>query len=886
DRIDHQSDIYSLGAMLYEILTGKPPLTGGTVHQLLMRVVSESVPPVRERAPEAPAELAAIAEKALAKEKSGRYVSCGELSADLSAWLSGEKVSTYSYSNWELLARFVRRNRALVAAVGVVLMALVATVVFTTRAWKQESRALSQTRAARDREVLARREAQRQKAATQLALDLKILQERRARYQLAQAYLARAELLFTQRYYLDAQVFAAASALFHPGNPRSEHYHSGFCGKDVECMALTAKVHGLLLMSRTRAAYVYRSAVTTQKPMNLRKTMYDMALMSISPDGRHFIPLLRGRSVHVREVASGREVLALTGHAAPVAQVTFDASGTGIVSIDDAGEVMIWSFPSGKLRSRLPTGMRGCFVAQGMPGTTGVILADRGGTLLRLDTAAGSFTRLAPPHTGSMENVVVSPSGRYLLLQSRGPLQVHDLSTGRWHLLSRRAGRGTMAAFTGRSEHLVVQFPVANEIVTFIPPDWSRGASRQMLADDGGESYTNLLPSSLPDDTVLGRSSYFQIHLLRSTDLKILQRFNYWGGLSQVYTSRSGIHILSSEREILTYERFGFLERLSMATLDGTVGLIQPLGDRYTVLGSWKGTARLWDARTGYSRLVGEKRKGFMWCAALSPDERTLALGSFDGAVQLLDFPSGTLRKVLPTGNQVSWLKFSTDNKSLHVATFRGLRTVDLASYKSSGEISIFPAFGNGPSVDAHPTKLLWHDPGRSGKQQVYRIHDITTGKTTDLAIDDSSVYRFNAMLLRDDYFVTQGFDNCLNLRRLPSTKVIHRYCGFAATVSTVSVNTKADLLVASADDHTVRLWRLSTGRPILVIPTIMGQVAALSPDGKYLMIEVGYHALRLPLELSVLKLSAADLLKKAEASAGLCLEGTRLVPLPRCRRP
>ncbi len=881
DRIDHQSDIYSLGAMLYEILTGAPPFTGGPIHHLLYRVVSEPPEPVRVRAPEAPAELAAIAEKALQKEKTDRYESCTTMAADLSAWLSGEKVSTYNYSNWEILSRFVRRNRALVAAASLALIALIATAALTTRAWRQESRTRQRIQVARDREVTARQHAQERKVQAEAALAQKILEERKASHHLAEAFLARAEQMYQEKFYLEAMVYAAAAAFHHPGNPSSPHHHPGFCGSDNACLTLTARVHGLLLNAQTRTTYVFDRAIVSGRMDRLRRTMINIDLLHPSPDGRFVIPTLEAKEVLVFEVAGAKVSLALQGLGEDVAQVSFDAT------IGKSGELTGWEFPSGKRLFQAATGLMECFFLAPLPGTTDLVLATEDGHVARIDALLWSWRDFGPPELKPLHEAVVSPSGRWLLLISpENPVQVHDFSTGKWHALDRTAELGTHAAFSSPEDHLVMQLPVSNVIRTLRAPDWKMTHEMPLLREDGGHTFQSLTASRMPDDTLLGRSSNFLIQLFNARNLQVQQNFHTWGPFSMTYVSDRNLHILSSISEIMVYSQVPVRKRLIMTTFDGRVGLIQPVSSDLTILGSWSGKAGVYDARTGMFTPVGAPRSGYIWCADLSPDGRTLLLGSLDRSVQIIDLPSKTVRRILPMDAEVTWLKFSSDGKRFHVATMGKLHTFGSDGMQLLRQQAILPVFTNGPPIDAHPGKLMWHRPDATRRNLIFAIEELSTGQITEIAVPGEDVYPFNAMLLRGDWMVYQTHDNCLNVRRLSETTRPRRFCGFSAPVSTVSVKEKADLLLASSDDHTVRLWSLSTGLPLLVIPTLTGQVAALSQDGKFLMMEDGFRALKVPLELSNLKLTAKELLKKAEQAAGLCLEGTQLKPFPQCATP
>jgi len=137
EEIDERSDVWSLGAVLYEILTGRPPYEGVNAYEVMGKVLQNPVVPVKEVEPKAPGELSAISEKCLSKERGKRYASAKELTDDVAKFLAGGLVGAFEYPIWRLLGRWFKqhgRQLALAAASvigGLVLIGWVyATVVF------------------------------------------------------------------------------------------------------------------------------------------------------------------------------------------------------------------------------------------------------------------------------------------------------------------------------------------------------------------------------------------------------------------------------------------------------------------------------------------------------------------------------------------------------------------------------------------------------------------------------------------------------------------------------------------------------------------------------------------------------------------------------------
>jgi len=125
-----RSDLYSLGAILYEILVHEPPFVGATAWDVLVRVAAGDVVPPSKRVVgrEIPWELEAVVLRAMAREVDRRYASASEIKDDVLAYLAGGMVGAARYSVIQRAGKWIRRHRT-AALVGAVALALTAAFV-------------------------------------------------------------------------------------------------------------------------------------------------------------------------------------------------------------------------------------------------------------------------------------------------------------------------------------------------------------------------------------------------------------------------------------------------------------------------------------------------------------------------------------------------------------------------------------------------------------------------------------------------------------------------------------------------------------------------------------------------------------------------------------
>ncbi len=125
DLIDARTDVYGLGAILFEMLTGSPPHLHGDSRNLIERIIREPTPLVRAITPDASRPLNDICAHAMAKLRGDRYPTAADLARDVQRYLADEPVSVHREYLRARIGRLIRRHRlkfAMAAAAGIVLL--------------------------------------------------------------------------------------------------------------------------------------------------------------------------------------------------------------------------------------------------------------------------------------------------------------------------------------------------------------------------------------------------------------------------------------------------------------------------------------------------------------------------------------------------------------------------------------------------------------------------------------------------------------------------------------------------------------------------------------------------------------------------------------------
>lgn len=134
-----RSDLYSLGAILYQMLTARPPFVAERPLDTVLQVINNEPVAPRDLQPGVPVDLETICMKAMQKDPISRYASCAELAADLRRFINDEPILARPVSRLERLVRWCKRNPRVAIPSGLASLFIFITAVVSTWAWSTTS---------------------------------------------------------------------------------------------------------------------------------------------------------------------------------------------------------------------------------------------------------------------------------------------------------------------------------------------------------------------------------------------------------------------------------------------------------------------------------------------------------------------------------------------------------------------------------------------------------------------------------------------------------------------------------------------------------------------------------------------------------------------------
>jgi len=341
--VSRRSDVYSLGAILYECLTGRPPFSAATPLETMKLVTDQE--PISPRVLNAtlPRDLETICLKCLQKNPTHRYASADALAEDLTLWLRDKPILARPSSIWEIGGKWVRRNPAQAALLALTVVAAAGSVAQLL---------FHQSRLTRERNV-ARQERQRALEQEQKA----IAAAARASNEASRADGATAEMrqnlyaadMLLAQHALDAGDLALARRLVAAWQPKQGRNAPE--GSAPDTRSTRNQQLETSHASDVRAfewRYLWKQCQGDQL-----HSFHDHAsavfCVAFSRDGKLLASGDDAGTVCIRDVASRRTITTLAASKSRIVRVSFSADGRALAIADKAGGAQVWDLETGKI---------------------------------------------------------------------------------------------------------------------------------------------------------------------------------------------------------------------------------------------------------------------------------------------------------------------------------------------------------------------------------------------------------------------------------------------------------------------------------------------------------------------------------------------------------
>jgi eukaryotic-like serine/threonine-protein kinase len=604
NRIGPASDVYSLGATLYCILTGHPPLAEiNDVGEILRRVALGDIPSARASKPEVPDTLESICKKAMSLQPEGRYPSAVSLAADIESWLADEPVQGFRESPGRRLGRWERRHRTFIrvsglASIAVALVAIAAALLVNR---------------ARERAELRRQQAVELGAIA----DARKQESDRQRDALGR---------LTTRLTLDRSL----SLLDH--NDR----RAGLLWLARSLVGASGQARALEPSIRTEMGAWSRSLDRLGACLEHRGPV---RVVAWAPSGRSVATGSDDGTARLWDPVSGASLCAPLQHAGPILDVTFAHDGKTLATASEDQTARLWNAASGLPRGDAMRHRGPVTSLEFTPDGTTLVTGSTDGTVRAWDGSTGEPRGEPLTHGKPVKSVTVAPDGKTLATaDDQGAVSLWDLTTNRLKaVVDSSAGMIRVLAFSPDSATLACGGE--DRLLRIIDASSGKVQTVSNGASHGGPI---MALAFSPDGTRIATGSYdtscrlWKVPALVPLPTKMEHRGHVWaiafnpaGTLLAVAADDNTAQVW----DVVTYDRHGD----PLPHQKAVRALAFSSDGRSLLTGCDDSAARVW--QLGDEPAIGQamNHSEQVHALALRPDGKAIATASADGVIWLWD---------------------------------------------------------------------------------------------------------------------------------------------------------------------------------------------------------------------------------------------------------
>jgi WD40 repeat protein len=701
------TDVYGLGAILYTLLTGRPPFRGDSALETLGHVLAhEPVPPSTVR-PGMPRDLETICLRCLEKDPARRYSSAGAVAEDIERWLAGTTILARPVSRGERAWRWCRRNPLAAALMGLIcLLSTLAVAAFIAGTnVHQATQQLSLTLMRRQSVIRRHEYATDMKQAFHLVDDNRIEEviDQLARQRPAPGDEDPRRFAW---YYLWRLCHAGRLTL---RGHREEVYYVAF-SPDGKSLATCGKDRTIQLWD----------VDTGQRRLILRGHTDDINWVAFSPDGRSLASASDDNSIKLWDATKDGARMTLSGLSDRVLGVLFSPDGKCLISCGRDGGVIVWDPATGRQRSsfRVPNAK----IESMTISPDGATLAASGRQVGIWDLAGRRELLRLDGHGDAVNSVAFSHEGKAVATACRdGVVRVWDARTGRVRatFLGHRAAVQSVAfspddrTLASVDDRGSVRFwDVSSGAVGAIATGQDRlwcvafSPDGRTLATTSRDGTVKLWDPVRDRDRIAIQVPSPVVHATAfSADSKA---FSVAGENGCVWTWDA------AQGKLLEARRLDSCGAIDQAAISRDACLLATVDRERTIA--------LWNLQSGH-RTIAPRELGF--CVAISPDGKWVAACERGEAVTMWDTLSGQKSR-LPAV-LVSRLAFSPDGQTLAISHWGG-GSPELWS-PAAGQSRVAGGAGHKNSI----TALAFSPDGQSlatgGNDKTIKFWDVNTLK-------------------------------------------------------------------------------------------------------------------------------------------------------------